>query len=157
ADRGLQMAVIASAGTVLASGVQRTFLPPYLQGLQYPATIIGMLFSLRALVEFLTRPFLTRITERLGGRPRTLVLMTVTIGLGLMATGMTHRLAPLMAAAMLVGVGIGVAQPLTMVAMTENVSEQMRGFALGVRLTINRLAQFLNPLLFGAIAEWAGL
>lgn len=156
-DRGLQIAVIASAGTVLAHGVHRTFLPPYLQQFQYPATVIGLLFSLRALVGFLIRPFMPSIAQRLGGRTRTLILVTLATGLGLMANGVTQRLSLLVAAALLIGVGTGLAQPLTMVAMTENVPEQVRGFALGVRLTINRLAQFLNPLLFGAIAEWAGI
>jgi|GEM_PF-4741420 len=43
-----------------------------------------------------------------------------------------------------------------MVTMVDDVAVDQQGFALGVRITANRLAQFLSPLMLGAIAQWVG-
>jgi sugar phosphate permease len=59
-------------------------------------------------------------------------------------------------AAVALGVAVGVAQPLTMAAMVEEVAAERHGFALGTRITANRLAQVVAPLALGAAAQALG-
>src|SRR5690606_5321395 len=60
-------------------------------------------------------------------------------------------------ASMAGGIGIGLVQPLSMLGVAETVDEGERGRAMGLRLTGNRAAQFTSPVLFGLVAEVAGL
>jgi hypothetical protein len=66
----------------------QSFLPAYLDLLAFPATVIGAVISLRARVTIVVRPFMPRIITLLGGRFRTLVLMTALSGIGL--TGIAY-------------------------------------------------------------------
>ncbi|HEY8417415.1 MAG TPA: MFS transporter, partial [Limnochordales bacterium] len=56
----------------------------------------------------------------------------------------------------LIGIGIGASQPLTIVAVADHVEQGKQGVALGLRLAANRTAQLVNPVIFGLVAEAAG-
>src|SRR5205085_6157072 len=66
--------------------------------------------------------------------------------------------APLLAlVAFLLGIGLGCAQPLT-ILLTYNYAPAGRsGEALGLRLTVNKLTQIAVPLLFGGLGTTFGL
>jgi MFS family permease len=56
----------------------------------------------------------------------------------------------------LLGIGCGVAQPLSL-TLVYNASPRGRaGEAAGMRITVNQLTHFVIPLLFGAIGSAAG-
>jgi MFS family permease len=46
---------------------------------------------------------------------------------------------------------------MSLATVFESVESPERGLAVGVRLTVNRLAQFVNPLLFGLLAQCFGI
>jgi len=54
------------------------------------------------------------------------------------------------------GLAVGVAQPLTMVGVVEQIDVREHGMAFGARITANRLVQFVAPLLLGVVAQLAG-
>ena len=57
----------------------------------------------------------------------------------------------------LIGLGLGIGQPMTMAWVANRSPRAERGIALGVRLTGNRSALVLVPILVGAVAGATGV
>jgi len=55
-------------------------------------------------------------------------------------------------AAFLLGLGLGSAQPLTIMLTYHHAPQGRSGEALGMRLTVNKITQIAIPLVFGGIA-----
>jgi MFS family permease len=155
-NEGVKIALVVSSGVLFAMSAHAAFLPLYLESLAYPVTAIGFLISFKALMAMVVRPFMSGIIHLLGGRARTLLVMVLMVALGLGMTGFVTSVPALVMVAVLVGVGSGLSQPLSMVAVADHVEARERGFALGLRLTGNRVAQVVGPLLLGVVAEVAG-
>jgi MFS family permease len=156
-DRTVGLAMLTSSAALWAVTVQVTFLPVHLELLAVPATVIGGLLALRALVAVLVRPWMPRIVAALGGRERTVVLTLLAMALGLASVAFTTAWWALAAFMVVFGAGFGLSQPVSMVMVADRVAPGERGVALGVRLTGNRLAQLLSPLALAVVAERAGL
>lgn len=152
----IRTALLASCGTLFALAVFGTFVPVYLEGLSLSATTIGLMLSVRALSSMLVRPFMPLIVKAIGSRHTTLWVMVLATGLGLGPIGFVESVWAIGLFVCLVGVGAGLTQPLTLVIVAENVLPQLRGYAMGVRLTGNRLAQMISPLAIGAVAGAIG-
>lgn len=152
----LQLGLLVSGTVMIAMVVHGSFLPAFLDVLAYPATVIGLILSLRALTTLSVRPFMASWVERLGGRYRTFVTMMVLTSLGLAGVAGGGHLAVLVLVSVMIGVGVGIAQPLTLVAVVEDVPSAEHGTAFGVRITANRGVQLVMPLLLGAVAQVAG-
>lgn len=152
---GVQLALLVSGTIMIPLMGYQSFLPAYLDLLAYPATMIGAVLSFRALVTIAVRPFMPRIISAFGGRLRTLIATTTMCAIGL--AGIAHgSLWSLAIVAVLVGVGLGISQPLTMVTVVDGVNSSERGIAFGMRLTANRLMQVTGPLALGLIAQLVG-
>ena len=156
-DRTVGLAMLTSSAALWAVTVQVTFLPVHLELLAVPATVIGGLLALRALVAVLVRPWMPRIVAALGGRERTVVLTLLAMALGLAGIAFTASWWALVTFMVFMGAGFGLSQPVSMVMVADRVAPGERGVALGVRLTGNRLAQLLSPLALAVVAERAGL
>ncbi len=154
---GFLMAVAISYAVLLSQSVRQSFLPLYLESLAMSGTVIGFIVSSRGLVSMLVRSALPAIVRLLGGRSRTLLIMVGAIVVGIGLTSFVATLPGLLIAAALVGVGSGITQPLSMVTVADHVHPRQLGLALGLRITANRLAQVLGPLLIGVVAELAGV
>ena len=151
----VQLALLVSGTIMIPLMAFTSFLPAYLDLLAYPATVIGAVISFRALVTIAVRPFMPRLIAGLGGRLRALTAMTAACAIGLAA--IAHgSLWLLLVVALLMGVGLGIAQPLTMVTVVDQVAAAQRGTAFGLRLTANRFMQVVGPLGLGLIAQLAG-
>jgi len=59
--------------------------------------------------------------------------------------------------AFLLGIGLGCAQPLTILLTYNHAPEGRSGEALGMRLTVNKFTQILVPVLFGGLGSAFGL
>ena len=153
---GVQLAMLMSTAIIFAMTFQATFLPVYLDELRYSATAIGALFSLRAAASMLVRPFMNRIVDAHGNRSRTMVSMTMVLALSIGAVGFFDVYVALAIAVAFTGMGSGVSQPLSLVAVADHTPPSRRGFAIGLRLTGNRLAQVASPILLGFLVEAAG-
>lgn len=150
------VSLLVSATVMIAITGHLSFLPAYLETLAYPATVIGGILSLRSLATVAVRPFTAAIVTRLGGRFRSFVTMMTLCALGVAGVALGGQAAVLVLASVLIGVGIGVAQPLTLAGVVEQAPEEEYGVAFGVRITGNRLVQFGAPLALGLIAQLAG-
>jgi len=148
---GVQLAVLSSAGVFVAVSVRQAFLPVALQELGYPATVIGALISLGALAAVLVRPLMPVVARRLGGSARTLVVAMAAVAVGVGLLGAVTSLWAFVLLGIVVGFGTGVGLPLSIVTVASHVDPRHRGAALGLRLSLNRAAQLVMPVLVGAV------
>jgi predicted MFS family arabinose efflux permease len=82
----------------------------------------------------------------------------------LLVAGATYMLVPLVSdapllavVAFLLGIGLGCAQPLTILLTYNHAPPGRAGEALGLRLAVNKLTQILVPITFGALGSAFGL
>ena len=144
---GLSFVVLFSIGAFTS------LLPVYLEGLAYSATTIGVLMSLRPLTAMAIRPALPLLVRRDGGRSIVIgaIVGIVASGMGFLALGST--VVAFASASVLLGAGMALSQPLSMAMTTDAVQLHRLGLAVGMRLTSNRLAQVVSPLMFGGLAQ----
>jgi len=153
---GIHLGIVASASGMFAMTAFQAFQPAYLEGLAYSATSIGLLLSIKALSSMLIRPFMPAVIRLLGGKLNTLSAMMLVIAVTIGATGFFSSFAPLVLLSIGFGIGFGVSQPVSMVTVIEESDAGNRGFLLGLRLTGNRVAQLIGPLIVGLVADAAG-
>lgn len=151
------MAIIASFSVLFADGARGTFLPVLLSERGYSVTSIGFFMSLRAQVSLSVRLFMGRVIRIAGGRFPALVFSIAVMAVGIGITPLCDGYLLLALNAALVGVGLGLAIPLSMATVSEGAAPEDRGVVMGIRLTGNRLAQLINPVFFGIIAQNFGL
>ena len=145
------------SGTVMIVLIgHNSFLPAFLDGLAIPASVIGVVISARSAASVLIRPFMAATVRAFGGRLRTFLVTIAASAAGVAGIAAAPNLAALLASSLLLGLAVGVAQPLTMVAMVEEVAVASHGVAFGTRITANRLVQFVAPLAMGLVAQALG-
>ncbi|AQU84034.1 MULTISPECIES: MFS transporter [unclassified Halomonas] len=155
-SQGVKLSLIISLAAMLALGAHGSYFPVYLESLALSGTTIGLLVSLRALASMAVRPFTSTIVSLLHGRYATMSLTLLFMALGLMLVGVTGNVYWLCLFSVLVGLGVGLSQPLSMVVIAESVPERQRAHALAVRLMANRAMQFAAPLLLGVVTQFGG-
>ncbi|WP_227662966.1 MFS transporter [Marinobacter daqiaonensis] len=153
---GVQLSVLVTVVGMFALGVYGSYLPVYLESLAMSPAVIGVLVSLRAAVAMVIRPFMARLIALAGGRGPAVLLAFGTLALGITFLGVSAHLVLISLLAVLVGLGSGLTQPLSMVILAEAVDREQRSGALGMRLMANRAIHFLAPLLFGALLSVGG-
>jgi len=153
---GIQAAMVASFSVIFTMGVRGTFLPLYLAGLGFSATTVGLILSARALSSMMVRPFMSRVIQVVGRR-RLLIGSMFAGAASVLLIPAFRWFWPLVMLSLIGGAGTGFTQPLTMVSVVDQTSNEDRGVALGLRMTGNRTANLTNPLAFGFVAEIAGL
>lgn len=153
----VQLSLIFTVAVLFGFGGHAAFLPVYLEGLAVPEVWIGALVSVRAASSTLVRPFMARAVAWLGGRAGAVTACVAAMSLGMVATGWTGSPWVIGALAVVIGVGAGLGQPLTLVLLSEGVTDTQRPSALGLRLTVNQGTMLLGPLFLGAVAEYAGV
>ena len=152
---GLVRALLISCVVLSAVDITLVYLPALGADRGLAAGFVGLLLTLRAVASMTSRLFLGRLVEQVGRRR----LMIVSVALS--AVSMAVVAAPLPTVAMaavvvLLGLGLGVGQPLTMSWLAEMAPPGLRGRAMSLRLTGNRLGQVLIPSAVGLVAAGVG-
>jgi MFS family permease len=163
---GGSLALLGNAGlrrTLIMSGVTLTgielftfYFPVYGRSIGLSASAIGLVMSTYAVAAFIVRMGMPGATRRLGE----VGVLTAS----LFMAGATYMLVPLVTQAwllagiaFLLGLGLGCAQPLTIILTYNHAPPGRSGEALGMRLTVNKLTQIVVPLAFGAMGSAFGL
>lgn len=153
--RGVAGAIFASVAVLSATDVFTAYMPLVGEHRNIGPAVIGVLLALRAGASLACRVGIGRLVRRFGR----IELMTVAAAAAAAAfTGLTFTgdVATLAALSVVVGVGLGFAQPLSMTVVVQLVPEHWRASALAVRLTGNRLGQVAAPAAAGLVAGSAG-
>ena len=156
ADAGLRRTLIMSGVTLTGIELFTFYFPVYGRSIGLSASAIGMVMSSYAVAAFIVRMGMHRATRRIGE----IGVLTAS----LFIAGATYMVVPLVREAPLLaltafflGIGLGCAQPLTILLTYNHAPAGRSGEALGMRLTVNKLTQIAVPLLFGGLGSAFGL
>lgn len=152
----LRRIFIGSAVVMAALDLFQLYIPLYGHAIGLSASVIGMLLGAFAAAAFVTRALIPLLVKRYG-EERTLIY-------ALFIAAATFPLIPffengyvLGVICFVLGLGMGLGQPLS-VMLTYNYSPAGRaGEALGVRIAINNSMHVVVPALFGAVGSVVGL
>jgi len=153
---GLSRTLVMSGVTLTGVELFSFYFPVYGREVGLSASAIGMVMSSYALAAFIVRMGMHRASRAIGE----IGVLTAS----LFVAGATFFLVPLFsqapllaAVAFLLGLGLGCAQPITILLTYNHAPAGRSGEALGMRLTVNKLIQIAVPLVFGGLGTAFGL
>ena len=154
---GVSITLAATFVMLWANSLRTSFYPLFLEREGIPVTTIGYLVSLAGVTLLIIRFFLPSLLRRY--RSVTILLLgTAASVVALVATpALVSPQAFLWAAAGLFGAGFGLNSPITIDMLAHYTEADDRGLVMGMRVASNRLAQVIQPLLFGAVAGALGM
>jgi MFS family permease len=152
--RGMWQALVAG-GTVLAAlDLLSAFLPLWANDRGISIGVVGLLLALRGVCTLLARLGTDRLIRTIGRRP--LLAGSILAGAGGLAALTFVDIAGAVVVMVVLGIGLGLAQPLTMSWVTTVAAPGTRGAALGLRITANRIGQATIPATIAAVAAGSG-
>lgn len=148
--KGAWPVIFLNAVLIAVVDILSIFLPMWGQERAIPPAIVGLLLAVRAGASILIRIFMAPIVA-LVGRARLLTLCTILMAVGF---GGLTQLGVIAASGcmVLIGIGIGLSSPITLAWLSVNVPAHIRGSAMGIRMTANRVAQAALPAAMGAVS-----
>jgi MFS family permease len=153
---GLRRTLIMSGVTLTGIELFTFYFPVYGRSIGLSASAIGLVMSSYAVAAFLVRMGMHRASQRIGE----IGVLTAS----LFIAGVTYLLVPLVSQApllalvsFLLGLGLGCAQPLTILLTYNHAPAGRSGEALGMRLTVNKFTQIVVPVVFGGLGSAFGL
>ena len=152
---GLVRALVISCVVLSAVDITLVYLPALGTDRGLAAGVVGLLLTLRAVASMTSRFFLGRLV-RLVGRRRLMIVSVALSALSMAVIAVPLPMWAMAAVVVLMGLGLGVGQPLTMSWLAEVAPAGLRGRAMSLRLTGNRLGQVLIPSTVGLVAAGVG-
>jgi MFS family permease len=149
-------AIYVGVAVLFATDVLTTYFPLYGQEIGLTPVAIGLALSVRSAASMVVRPIMGYII-RLVGRVAVVVSSLSLGGISIALYGLSTQVPVVMVVSAVAGLALGLAQPLTMVMVTDAAREEQRGQALALRLMGNRFGQAVSPILFGILATGLGL
>lgn len=153
---GMGRTMVASLSINLGVDTLVVFLPAYGEANGIPVQVIGGLLALRSLVAIGARVLTGRVVGALGEANALLAALFLAAAAFVTIPLTTDPVVLGIQMAML-GLGLGLGQPLTLAWVAATSPPNAMGTAVAVRLTGNRLAQLVAPLILGAMAGPAGV
>lgn len=152
----LRRIFIASAVVVTGLGLFQLYFPLYGHSVKLSASAIGMAMGAFAAAAFVVRALLTWFTRRFG-EEQTLIGSLFFAAATFVLIPFFSNAVMLALICFLLGLGLGLGQPLAVI-LTYNTSPTGRaGEALGLRIAINNVVHVMVPVLFGAVGSLLGL
>lgn len=152
----LKRLYLAVAVLSAAWDVHQFLVPLYGAKLGISASQIGLILGAFSIATFLVRMALPRLARRIGDWPLVLTAMAIA-ALVYMAYPLHPVLPSLLALSFLLGLGLGVAQPMIMVVLYRVSPPTRLGEAAGLRMTLINGTQTFLPSTFGAFGAAFGL
>jgi MFS family permease len=152
---GLLRALTVSCVVLAAVDITLVYLPALGAERGIASGAVGTLLTLRAAASMISRLFLGRLARRFGRR-HLLVGSVALSAVGLAVAVVPMPLWALGAVIVAVGLGLGAGQLLTMSWLAEATPAGLRGRAMSLRLTGNRVGQVVVPSAAGLLAAATG-
>jgi predicted MFS family arabinose efflux permease len=140
---GMWQAMLTSGMVLAALDLLLAFLPVWAEERGVSVTTVGWLLAVRGLVSLLSRVGVVRLIAVLSRRWT--FVGSLLMGVAGLALLPFVDVAGAVLVMCLLGVGLGLAQPLTLSWVTTLSAPNVRGAAIGLRLTANRLGQTVIP------------
>jgi MFS family permease len=152
----MREAMFASFAVLSTVDVLVTYLPAFGESRGIPPKIVGLLLATRAIASMTTRLLIGVLARGIG--PHRLLVLSIVCAAGSLGLLPAFGAVPVLFVLMvLIGLGLGLGQPLTMAWVAGRAPVGLRGTALGVRLSGNRLGQLSVPVAVGAVAGATGI
>jgi MFS family permease len=152
---GLLRALLISCVVLAAVDITLVYLPALGADRGLAAGFIGLLLTLRAVASMTSRFLLGRLVSRFGRR-RLMIGTAALSAVSMAVLGLPLPPVAMATVVVLLGLGLGVGQPLTMAWLATAAPAGLRGRAMSLRLTGNRLGQVVVPSVVGAVAAGLG-
>lgn len=147
----LRAVLVVSFLIFVAFDVRSSFLPLYLESINFTKTEIGMMFTAQAVAGLGVRPLMGPLTRWFG--PWGLLAAGLAFSIpSFMLLQFTTSMSGVMLVSLGMGLAFGLSQPITLALTAGVAAEQDRGLALGMRITTQRLGSVVSPVILGAIA-----
>jgi MFS family permease len=153
---GMVPALTAGIVALTAVDLLVAYLPAYGEERGITPQTIGLMLAVLALSQMVSRLALGKLLNRFG-HAVTLVASVLLAGIVIPVLLAPLGEPGLFAVMTIAGLGLGLAQPLTLVWVALATPPGSRGLAMGVRMGGNRLGQLLIPVAVGATAGQLGV
>jgi MFS family permease len=131
-------------------------MPIYGHSIGLSATMIGVVLGAHAVATFVVRALLPLLVRRWGEEPVMTVSMLIA-GATFLLFPFVERIAFLLLLSFVLGLGLGVGQPLSVIMTYNRAPAGRTGEALGLRFTLVNLTHMVIPIAFGTIGSALGL
>jgi len=152
----LRRTLIASAMAVTGQDLFQFYMPIYGHSVGLSASAIGVVLGMFGVSAFFVRIGLPALVKRWGTDAvfnGSLYVSAVAFTMFPFFTGAVT----LSLVALVCGLGMGCAQPVTLMLVFSRAPEGRSGEALGMRVTINQFTHIVVPILFGSIGSVFGV
>jgi MFS family permease len=149
-DPAMGFVLLTNASLMFATSVRQSFFPLYLRSVGLSTTLIGVMFSLNSLSQMAIRPTIGIAVQHLRHVGVLAMALCFTV-VGLAATPWLTSFWALAVAFCISGFGNGFMQPLTMSLVSGRATSSTRGLVIGLRMTVNQIAQVAGPPCFGLV------
>ena len=156
ANPALRRTLIASAMAVTGQDLFQFYMPIYGHSVGLSASAIGMVLGMFGVAAFMVRIWLPAFVKRWG--PDTVFGTSLYIAAAAFLLFPLFTSAYMLAAVSLIlGLGMGCAQPVTLMLVYSRAPEGRSGEALGMRVTINQFTHIVVPIVFGTLGSAFGV
>ena len=146
----VSLTVISSIDVLVA------YLPAYGEETGLSVETVGLLLSVRAGASLASRFFMPQLITLLG-RKQLLALSSGMAAVGIVLLPFVSGVPALVGLMVVIGLGLGLGQPMTIAWVANRSLRHERALALGVRVTGNRVALVSVPVAMGALAGASGI
>jgi len=154
--KDLRHVLIASAVTMTAGDLFQLYVPLYGHSIGLSASAIGLVMGAAAVAVFVTRMLIPPMSRWLGEERLLLYSLFLVSSMFVAIPFFTSGLV-LAALCFVLGLGMGLGQPLTVILAYNRSPAGRAGEVVGVRIAVNNLMHVVMPPLFGALGSLVGL
>ena len=148
--------LIFSFAVVFAANLRSSFLPVFLRTQSMNEAGIGLILAFLMLTATLVRFFFARLCAIFDRKP-IILLSAAVVGLGTLIIPVLPSITGAGFAVLLIGLGFGVAQPLSMLMLSEFKTPGSAGLIMGLWFTVTTLATLVSPVVSGQIVKLFGI
>ncbi len=152
----LRRVFIASGVTMSAGDMFQLYVPLYGHAIGLSASAIGLVMGAAAVSVFVTRMLIPPMARRFG-EERLLLYSLLLTAAALAMIPFFKTAVALGAVCFVLGLGLGLGQPLTVIIAYNHSPAGRAGEVVGLRIATNNFMHVLVPPLFGAMGSLVGL
>ena len=152
----LRRTLIGGAVATTGQDLFQFYMPIYGHDAGLSASAIGVVLAMSGIAAFVVRMGLPVLVKRFGPDNVFNSSLSLSAAAFLLVPLFTDPVT-LAAVALVLGLGMGCAQPVTLMLIFSRAPEGRSGEALGVRVTINQITHIVVPLIFGTLGSVFGI
>lgn len=152
----LKLSIYISMINLAALDIFNVYFPLYSSSLGMTPSEIGWVLTISAMASVIIRVFIPTLVANYG-RPKLISFFMLSGAVAFIAVPLVNNYFFIIFIAIVIGMGLGITQPLTTIVSYNLAPHGHTGEVLGIRLAGNRLSQIITPIIFAGISNLTGL